>query len=555
MNSWKRFQQYYREFGDGPVSIALDLSRALIPPKFWKSADTAQKTAVALGRMRALEAGAIANPDPTEMRMVGHYWLRAPELAPAPEITAAIKDNVAAIEAFAACVHSGEIRGGAGEPFTNVLCIGIGGSALGPQFVGQALGSAATDKARLFFLDNTDPDGMDAVFAQIGDANLARTLAVIISKSGTTYETSNGMLEAKARYEKAGLVFGKHAVAITDLVSKKKNAETGAEEFASALKRFADAEGFLAQFPMWDWVGGRTSQLAAVGLLPAALQGLDIRGLLAGAAAMDRLTRPVEGADAAANPALLLAQSWFSLTRGRGARDMVILPYKDRLQLFARYLQQLIMESLGKGEDLDGKPVEQGIAVYGNKGSTDQHAFVQQLREGVDNFFVTFIEVLRDREGDSIEVQPKKYPGVTSGDFLAGFLLGTREALYEKKRPTITLTVPAVTAPVVGALIALFERAVGYYASFVNINAYNQPGVQAGKLAAGKVLEIQTRVAALLASKPGKAFSVKKIAKKLALEDQSEIVFKVCEHLAANPAKHIAKQKAAPFYNAVFNHI
>ena len=120
-------------------------------------------------------------------------------------------------------------------------------------------------------------------------------------------------------------------------------------------------------------------------------------------------------------------------------RKLRIGPWvKDRLLLFSRYLQQLVMESLGKERDLDGKVVNQGIAVYGNKGSTDQHAYVQQLREGVNNFFVTFIEVLLDREGESIEVEP----GVTSGDYLSGFLLGTRRALHENGRESMTLTIP-----------------------------------------------------------------------------------------------------------------
>jgi glucose-6-phosphate isomerase len=146
---------------------------------------------------------------------------------------------------------------------------------------------------------------------------------------------------------------------------------------------------------------------------------------------------------------------------------MVVLPYKDRLELFSKYLQQLVMESLGKELDLDGKVVNQGLSVYGNKGSTDQHAYVQQLREGVLNFFVVFIEVLRDRVGEGMQVEP----GVTSGDFLSGFFLGTREALYEKGRQSITLSVGEVSAFTVGMLIALFERAVGFYASLVNINA------------------------------------------------------------------------------------
>ena len=155
--------------------------------------------------------------------------------------------------------------------------------------------------------------------------------------------------------------------------------------------------------------------------------------MLAGAKEMDIATR---GADLKQNPSALLALGWYYAGNGKGEKDMVVLPYKDRLLLFSRYLQQLVMESLGKEKDLDGKKVYQGIAVYGNKGSTDQHAYVQQLREGVPNFFVTFIEVLGDRQGNSIEVEP----GATSGDFLSGLLQGTRRALYENDRDSITVT-------------------------------------------------------------------------------------------------------------------
>ena len=114
---------------------------------------------------------------------------------------------------------------------------------------------------------------------------------------------------------------------------------------------------------------------------------------------------------------------------------MVIFPYKDRLALFSRYLQQLVMESLGKEKDREGKIVHQGIAVYGNKGSTDQHAYVQQLRDGILNFFVTFIEVQKDRATAPVKVEDD----FTSGDYLHGFLRGTRKALFEKKRESITI--------------------------------------------------------------------------------------------------------------------
>src|SRR6202035_3644842 len=177
-----------------------------------------------------------------------------------------------------------------------------------------------------------------------------------------------------------GLNFGKHAIAVTGV--------------GSDLDKNAEKNGWLTRFPMHDWVGGRTSIMSAVGLAPMALAGFDIDNFLSGAAAMDERTRAT---DFHQNAAMLLALMWFYIGKGRGEKDMVVLPYKDRLLLFSRYLQQLVMESLGKEKDLDGKVVNQGIAVYGNKGSTDQHAYVQQLRDGVLNFFLTFLEVLRDR--------------------------------------------------------------------------------------------------------------------------------------------------------------
>ena len=208
---------------------------------------------------------------------------------------------------------------------------------------------------------------------------------------------------------------------------------------------------------------------------------------------------------------------------------MVILPYKDSLLLFSRYLQQLVMESLGKEDDLDGNKVYQGIAVYGNKGSTDQHAYVQQLREGVPNFFATFIEVLQDRDGESVEVES----GVTTGDYLSGLLQGTRKALYENGRDSITVTIPVVNAYYVGVLIALYERTVSLYASLVNINAYHQPGVEAGKKAAAAVLELQNEVVQLLQQEKT-PLSLVEIAQKLSANEDIESIYKILRHLHSN---------------------
>jgi len=262
-----------------------------------------------------------------------------------------------------------------------------------------------------------------------------------------------------------------------------------------------------------------------VGLVPLCLQGLDMQALLDGAGAMDAWTRTPETLK---NPAMLLALMWHFAGNGRGAKDMVVLPYKDRLALYSKYLQQLVMESLGKALDLDGKEVHQGIAVYGNKGSTDQHAYVQQLRDGVANFFATFIEVRKDRAGASIEVEP----GFTSGDFLQGFLRGTRAALYEGGRDSLTISIPEVTPFQVGALIALYDRAVGFYATLVNINAYHQPGVEAGKKAAAGVLKTLAHVRGALSANPQTASQVA-----AALGEDAEAVFHALNHLAANDEK------------------
>ncbi len=512
LHLWQRFQKYYTEYPG--IGLSLDISRIHFPDEYLSSMKP--RLDRAFGDMDKLEHGASANPD--ENRMVGHYWLRNPSLAPSQDIRTEIEKTNAAIKTFAAQVHDGSLRGARG-PFQNLLLVGIGGSALGPEFVSRALGSPATDKLAVRFFDNTDPDGMDRVLAEIG-SQLGQTLCIVISKSGGTRETRNGMLEAEAAYKADGLQFARHAVAIT--------------RQDSALDKWASDHHWLRRFPMWDWVGGRTSELSAVGLLPAALQGIDIDQLLAGARACDEVTR---SKDVTSNPAAQLALTWFFTGNGRGDKNMIILPYRDRLELFSRYLQQLVMESLGKRLDLDGNVVNQGITVFGNKGSTDQHAYVQQLRDGRNDFFATFIEVLVDRAAEGIMVEPN----ITSGDYLHGFLLGTRTALYEGGRESVTLSIRDVSAFTVGVLIALFERTVGLYASLININAYHQPGVEAGKKAAAIVLDLQVKVLNALAERPGQALSVQEIVDQIDAGDEIETVFKICNYLAMNPVHRVKK--------------
>ncbi len=497
------------------IGLTLDISRMRFPDDFFHQMESSLQKAYQ--DMNALEAGAIANPD--ENRMVGHYWLRSPDLAPSPEISIEIARTVSSIRSFASAIHTGRLRPQARKRFSHLLSIGIGGSALGPQFASDALASPR-DKMQALFLDNTDPDGFSRILASLGP-DLSSTLILVISKSGGTIETRNGMLEMITACRKKEINFSRNAVAITAV--------------GSQLYNQAVDGSWLSIFPMWDWVGGRTSITSAVGLLPMALQGIDIRSFLDGARSCDMLTRSRE---TLSNPAALLALMWHHATGGKGRKDMVVLPYKDRLQLFSRYLQQLIMESLGKEKDLSGNPVNQGIAVYGNKGTTDQHAYVQQLRDGINNFFVTFIQVLRDRQGRSPRVNGK----TTSGDYLSAFLQGTRDALWENNRESMTITIDQLDARSLGVLVALYERAVGFYASLVNINAYHQPGVEAGKRMASTVIELQGKALDFLSRNAGASFTADEIAAALGKKDHAEILFKTLEHAAANPEHNVSRQ-------------
>ena len=453
----------WRDLGMG---VSLDWSNAGLSDASWAAQH--EPLVRALAAMLALESGAIANAD--EGRMVGHYWLRLPELAPAGLAETIVRTREACRD-LATAVHRE-------KSFSTVLVLGIGGSALGPQLVADALGEPH-DPLRVLFLDNTDPDGMARV---LGALDLEETLVVCISKSGGTPETRNALLETQAAYGRAAVDFAPRAVAVT----------------GEGSRLWATAANWRARLPMWDWVGGRTSILSAVGLLPMFLQGIDADEMLAGAAAMDAATR---GGNPDQNPAARLAWAWLALTGGKNERAMVVLPYRDRLVLMSKYLQQLVMESLGKTLDRQGNIVKSGLTVFGNKGSTDQHAYVQQLRDGPDDHFVTFVAVQDDGYYGQVEVEP----GIEAGDYLQGLLVGTRTALRDTGHPSLTLTLKTVDAFRIGALVALFERAVGLYAELVNINAYHQPGVEAGKQAAGVFLAIKAPLLAAMREGPATA--------------------------------------------------
>ncbi|MDA9923750.1 glucose-6-phosphate isomerase [bacterium] len=504
MSDWATYQKSVIRYPD--IGFTLDTSRMNAPSEW--SAEMQSKIARAFRDRAAIEAGEIMNPD--EDRAVGHYWLRNPDLAPEEE-GAWIRDVKNQVEDLAGKILRGEIKAPNDRAFRHILLVGIGGSALGPQLVEKAL-LPPNPPVDIHYFDNTDPGGMDYTFAELG-AGLAETLVIVISKNGGTAETRNGMLEAEAAFAARDLDFPKYAVAVTGE--------------GSQLDNYAADKGWIARIPMSDWIGGRTSVMSAVGLFPAALLGLNIDRLLAGAAAMDERTR-VD--DLSTNASMQLALMWQHAGNGAGEKDMVILPYCDRLDLMSKYLQQLVMESLGKEHDLEGNTVNQGISVYGNKGSTDQHAYVQQLRDGLPNFFATFIEVRSTRDSSSITVDGH---GSTTGDYLQGFLRGTRNALYGSGRQSMTISLDELNAFTLGSLIALYERAVSFYASLVNINAYHQPGVEAGKKAAGEFLELLTNVKNHLAETGGSGVTAETMAQTLG-EADVEAVYHCLNHLNAS---------------------
>lgn len=409
--------------------------------------------------MQRIEAGEIKNPD--EGRRVTHFTARAEYLE-----SNLLRD----IQAFAA-----EVRADTG--IRNVVINGIGGSALGPQLLqlaanGPYWNEQSDEKRngypRIYFLDNTDSAGIKDLLDTI---ELEYTLVVNISKSGGTQETRNNMIALERAYSLQNLEFASRAVAITMSGSK--------------LATYAEENEWRKVFNMSESIGGRTSVTSVVGHLPAALTGIDYVAFLRGAVYMDKLTR---AAEIDHNPAYQLAISWYAAGNGKGDRNMVIVPYSDRLLLLGRYMQQLVMESLGKAKDREGNTVHQGLTVYGNKGGTDAHAYIQQLNDGPDDFFITFIETVKDDANYPVE------DGLTMGDYLHAFKSGLVKALRSKQRKVIDIRFDTFNVYSLGMLVALYERAVAAYAEFININAFNQPGVEAYKKASKEVNRVNLKL-------------------------------------------------------------
>jgi glucose-6-phosphate isomerase len=368
-----------------------------------------------------------------------------------------------------------------GGRFKNIVVLGIGGSALGNTALQSALGSPFHNVepppgvARLFVLDNIDPDLVGEFLAHFDPE---KTLFNVISKSGGTAETMSQFLIFRARLvEHLGEEGHRdHIVVTTD----KEN---------GVLREIVNREGYES-FIVPEGVGGRFSVLSPVGLLSSALVGIDVKGLLKGAADMDKRCQTEALMD---NPALLYALVQHKLHEEKGLPIAVTFPYSHRLANMAAWYAQLLGESLGKRLSKSGEQVFRGPTPVSAVGVTDQHSQVQLYVEGPFDKWFTLLTVGTGDHEVKIPKTPAPFRDLEGVDYLGGRSLGdlfraeregTRIALTDAKRPNASIHFETITAHSVGQYIYMMELAVALMGEFYDVDAFDQPGVEAGKIAA-----------------------------------------------------------------------
>ncbi len=361
-----------------------------------------------------------------------------------------------------------------------LVVIGIGGSALGTTALATALlpfywnelsPTRRRHHARLYVLDNVDPDETAALLERL---DLERTLVNVISKSGTTGESMAGYLVARQRL---AAIVGERAV--------KEHMVFTTDPTGGILRQIGEAIG-VPMFDLAPGVGGRFSVLSPVGLLPAALTGMDVPGLLAGARDMAEWVGSATGWD---NPACAFAGVQYLNDVEFGRRISVMMPYAARLRDVADWYRQLWAESLGKSVDREGRAVDVGPTPVKSLGVTDQHSQLQLYAEGPDDKVITFLGV--GEFAHRVEI-PAPGPDAEALAYLGGHTLAellwaeqkaTTWALAQKGRPSLTITLPRVDARSVGALLYLLEMATAVAGELYDIDAFDQPGVELSKKA------------------------------------------------------------------------
>ena len=390
----------------------------------------------------------------------------------------------ARIAEFANKVHNGEITNAAGEKFTTVVQIGIGGSDLGPRAMYLALENWAkknnTLKMKAQFISNVDPDDAAAVLNAV---DVAHALFVLVSKSGTTLETLTNESFVKEALKKAGLDASKHMIAVT-----------------SETSPLAKSDDYLAAFFMDDYIGGRFSSTSAVGGAVLSLAfGPDVFAqFLEGAAAEDKLSA---NKNVMENPEMLDALIGVYERNVLGYPGTAVLPYSQALSRFPAHLQQLDMESNGKSVNRFGEPVDYptGPVIFGEPGTNGQHSFYQLLHQGTDIVPLQFVGFRNSQIGTDIEIQ-----GSTSQQklcanvaaqivaFACGKADDNRNKNFEGGRPSSIIIGDSLTPKSLGALLAHFENKIMFQGFLWNVNSFDQEGVQLGKVLAKRVLAHET---------------------------------------------------------------
>ena len=388
------------------------------------------------------------------------------------------------IAEFARKVHDGEITNAAGEKFTTVVQIGIGGSDLGPRAMYLALENWAkkhdTFKMEAKFISNVDPDDAAAVLYGI---DVAHAIFVLVSKSGTTLETLTNEAFVKDALKNAGLDPSRHMIAVT-----------------SETSPLAKSDDYLAAFFMDDYIGGRYSSTSAVGgaVLSLAFGPETFAQFLDGAAEEDKLSA---NADVLQNPAMLDALIGVYERNVLGYPSTAVLPYSQTLSRFPAHLQQLDMESNGKSVNRFGEPVDYvtGPVIFGEPGTNGQHSFYQLLHQGTDIVPLQFVGYRNNQMDTDVEIQgstsQQKLCANVAAQIIA-FACGkeddNRNKNFEGGRPSSIIIGDQVNPGSLGALLAHFENKVMFQGFLWNVNSFDQEGVQLGKVLAKRVLAHET---------------------------------------------------------------
>ena len=437
-------------------------------------------------KFEALYNGEVINTG--EKRMVLHHMTRG-QLGEAVTADGVDKRSFYAeqqkkIAELANKVHSGEITNAAGEKFTTVVQIGIGGSDLGPRAMYLALENWAkvndTFKMEARFISNVDPDDAAAVLNTI---DVEHSLFVLVSKSGTTLETLTNESFVKDALKNAGLDASKHMIAVT-----------------SETSPLAKSDDYLAAFFMDDYIGGRFSSTSGVGgaVLSLAFGPEVFAQFLEGAAEEDKLAK---NKDMYANPAMLDALIGVYERNVLGYQNTAVLPYSQALSRFPAHLQQLDMESNGKSVNRFGEPVtySTGPVIFGEPGTNGQHSFYQLLHQGTDIIPLQFVGFRNNQMGRDVVIQDSTSQQKLCANVAAqivAFACGkadeNRNKNFQGGRPSSIIIGEQLTPQALGALLSHFENKVMFQGFVWNINSFDQEGVQLGKVLAKKVLAHDT---------------------------------------------------------------